>query len=168
MVGQVSELESGVEPELGSGLPVEPESKLESRAAKTDKAARADGAAKREKTEGKLQMASVTPQQFALFAQPMELADCAITAAALDAGRWDDVDRPLHAPLPRVEIGSGGNAPRTVPTGSANPHLLAARRLARRMRKLTDHSWEETQAGLAICRQLKAYLQDPPTGHEAR
>ncbi len=41
-----------------------------------------------------------------------------------------------------------------------NPHLLAARRLARKMRQLPDHSVEETRAGLAICRQLKAYLQD--------
>lgn len=43
-----------------------------------------------------------------------------------------------------------------------NPHLLAARRLARKMRQLPDHSAEETQAGLAICRQLKAYLQEEP------
>ncbi len=43
---------------------------------------------------------------------------------------------------------------------SINPHLRAARRLARKMRKLPDHSAEQTQAGLAICQQLKAFLRD--------
>jgi hypothetical protein len=46
-----------------------------------------------------------------------------------------------------------------------NPHLLAARRLAKKMRQLPDHSAEETRAGLAICRQLKAYLQEEPGAH---
>lgn len=45
-----------------------------------------------------------------------------------------------------------------------NPHLLAARRLARKMRRLPDRSVEETRAGLAICRQLKAYLLDDAEG----
>jgi hypothetical protein len=41
-----------------------------------------------------------------------------------------------------------------------NPHLLAARRIAKRMRRLPDRSEAETRAGLAICAQLKAYLAD--------
>jgi len=41
-----------------------------------------------------------------------------------------------------------------------NPHLLAARRLARKMRQMPDHSPEETRVGLAICQQLKAFLRD--------
>lgn len=44
--------------------------------------------------------------------------------------------------------------------GATNPHLQAARRLARKMRKLPDHSVEETQIGLAICQQLKAFLRE--------
>ncbi len=43
-----------------------------------------------------------------------------------------------------------------------NPHLLAARRIAKKMRRLPDHSEAETRAGLAICAQLKAYLSDSP------
>jgi hypothetical protein len=30
------------------------------------------------------------------------------------------------------------------------------------MRRLPEHSVEETRTGLAICRQLKAFLQDEP------
>ncbi|HEY5647508.1 MAG TPA: hypothetical protein VIS76_16270 [Pseudomonadales bacterium] len=42
----------------------------------------------------------------------------------------------------------------------ADPNLLAARRLSRQIRRLREHSAEQTQTGLAICRALKAYLQD--------
>jgi len=38
-------------------------------------------------------------------------------------------------------------------------HLLAARRIARKMGQIRDRE-AETRAGLAICAQLKAYLQD--------
>ena len=41
-----------------------------------------------------------------------------------------------------------------------NPHLLAARRIAKRMRRLPEHSDAETRAGLAICAQLKAFLAE--------
>jgi hypothetical protein len=41
-----------------------------------------------------------------------------------------------------------------------NPHLLAARRIAKKMRRLPDRSEAETRAGLAICAQLKAYLAE--------
>jgi hypothetical protein len=47
----------------------------------------------------------------------------------------------------------------------ANPHLLAAMRMARRMRRFGARSAEETRAGLAICRQLKAYLKDSQETH---
>lgn len=41
-----------------------------------------------------------------------------------------------------------------------SPHLLAARRLSRQIRRLPDHSPQGTATGLAICRALKAYLED--------
>ena len=41
-----------------------------------------------------------------------------------------------------------------------DPNLLAAWRLSKQIRRLREHSPEETQAGLAICRALKAYLDD--------
>ncbi len=46
-----------------------------------------------------------------------------------------------------------------------NPHLLAARRIAKRMRRLPDRSDAETRAGLAICAQLKAFLADGSEPH---
>ena len=52
---------------------------------------------------------------------------------------------------------SGRAQPRTV---KINSHLLAARRIARKMRRLPEHSEAETRAGLAICAQLKAFLAD--------
>lgn len=63
--------------------------------------------------------------------------------------------------LPAGVLKKAGQGRRTVAdrTIVLNPHLLAARRIARRMRRLKDRE-AETQAGLAICAQLKAYLQD--------
>ncbi len=50
-----------------------------------------------------------------------------------------------------------------------NPHLRAARRIAKKMRRLPDRSAAETQAGLAICAQLKAFLADgEPFSSESR
>ena len=46
------------------------------------------------------------------------------------------------------------------PAQGINPHLLAARRIAKRMRRLPDRSDAETRAGLAICAQLKGFLAD--------
>ncbi len=43
---------------------------------------------------------------------------------------------------------------------AVNPHLQAARRLSRKIRRLPDHSLEQTQAGLAIFQHLRALLQD--------
>ena len=54
-------------------------------------------------------------------------------------------DRPAPAAMQRAEI---------------SPHLLAARRLSRQIRRLPDHSPQGTATGLAICRALKAYLED--------
>jgi len=50
---------------------------------------------------------------------------------------------------------------------SADPHLDAARRLARRIGTLVDHSPEQVQTGQLICRHLLAMLRasegdDPP------
>ncbi len=50
---------------------------------------------------------------------------------------------------------------------SVNPHLRAARRLSRAVRKLPDYSEEQTRAGQAICRHLIALLEETaqePTG----
>jgi hypothetical protein len=41
-----------------------------------------------------------------------------------------------------------------------NPHLLAARRLARRMRRLRAKPEEQTRTGQAICHHLKALLTE--------
>jgi hypothetical protein len=43
---------------------------------------------------------------------------------------------------------------------TVNPHLQAARRLSRKIRRLPDHSLEQTQAGLAIFQHLRALLRD--------
>lgn len=66
--------------------------------------------------------------------------------------------------FPTNALKSAGQGRRTVAARTivVNPHLLAARRIARRMRRLKDRD-AETQAGLAICAQLKAYLQDAPS-----
>ncbi len=39
-------------------------------------------------------------------------------------------------------------------------HLAAARRLAKAIRRLPDHSAEQTRAGQAICRHLIALLEE--------
>ena len=44
--------------------------------------------------------------------------------------------------------------------GSRDPHLIAANRLARAIRRLPDHSPEQTRAGQAICRHLLALLEE--------
>ena len=45
-----------------------------------------------------------------------------------------------------------------------NRHLRAARRLSGILRKLPDHSEEQTQAGQAICRHLIALLEEVDPG----
>lgn len=44
--------------------------------------------------------------------------------------------------------------------GGGDPHLVAARRLARAIGRLPDHSPEQTRAGQAICRHLLALLEE--------
>lgn len=44
--------------------------------------------------------------------------------------------------------------------GGGDPHLIAANRLARSIRRLPDHSPEQTRAGQAICRHLLALLEE--------
>ena len=44
--------------------------------------------------------------------------------------------------------------------GLRDPHLIAANRLARAIRRLPDHSPEQTRAGQAICRHLLALLEE--------
>ena len=50
---------------------------------------------------------------------------------------------------------------RAVRGRSLSPHLRAARRLSRVVRKLPDYSDEQTRAGQAICRHLIALLAEP-------
>lgn len=48
---------------------------------------------------------------------------------------------------------------------AVNDHLLAARRLARRMRRLRNQREEQTRTGQAICHHLKAMLSEArPSG----
>jgi hypothetical protein len=61
--------------------------------------------------------------------------------------------RPLAAGPPLVDRN------RQAASADGDRHLRAAQRLARRMRRLKDRSPEQTQVGLAICEQLKAYLR---------
>ncbi|MCZ6709778.1 MAG: hypothetical protein O7B25_05390 [Gammaproteobacteria bacterium] len=61
----------------------------------------------------------------------------------------------------RRKIPSQLAAPRDiVRTAAADRHLLAAGRLANAIRRLPEHSVEETRAGLAICRHLIALLEE--------
>jgi hypothetical protein len=47
---------------------------------------------------------------------------------------------------------------------SADRHLVAAGRLASAIRRLPEHSVEQTRAGLAICRHLIALLEENDQG----
>jgi hypothetical protein len=88
--------------------------------------------------------------QLPLFATPVS-APAAAGAAGADRGSEPAqiVQRPGDA--------SRGQAKKMV---MINPHLLAARRIAKRMRRLPDRSDAETRAGLAICARLKAFLAE--------
>ena len=61
---------------------------------------------------------------------------------------------------PMVEPHPGAHGRSAARGAEDNPHLAKAKRIARQMRRMPDYSPEETRAGLAICRQLKAYLSD--------
>ena len=54
--------------------------------------------------------------------------------------------------------GRAGKAPAARRGG--DPHLIAANRLARAIRRMPDHSPEQTRAGQAICRHLLALLEE--------
>jgi len=43
-----------------------------------------------------------------------------------------------------------------------NPHLVAARRLSRKIKKLPDHSEVQTRTGQAICQHLRLMLSEMP------
>ena len=44
--------------------------------------------------------------------------------------------------------------------GGGDHHLIAANRLARAIRRMPDHSPQQTRAGQAICRHLLALLEE--------
>ena len=97
-------------------------------------------------------------RQMTLF--PAEGASVGSAESTSPANALPANELPANA-FPAKPLKSAGQGRRTVAarTIMVNPHLLAARRIARRMRRLKDRE-AETQAGLAICAQLKAYLQD--------
>lgn len=56
-----------------------------------------------------------------------------------------------------------GTTPGARPTGAAKTapgHLQAARRLSRSIRRFPDRSPQQTRAGIAICRHLRALLAE--------
>ena len=54
-----------------------------------------------------------------------------------------------------------GPDPRSERAGEpVNPHLAAARRLSRQIRRLPDHSEAQTRAGQAICQHLQLLLRE--------
>ena len=85
-------------------------------------------------------------EQMSLFPAAGMALDCAGRADSVSAGR-----------VPAGRVRADQVQARTV---MINPHLLAARRIARKMRRLPDRSEAETRAGLAICARLKAYLAE--------
>lgn len=60
----------------------------------------------------------------------------------------------------RSEPGRGRASAAARSLGSRDPHLIAANRLARAIRRLPDHSPEQTRTGQAICRHLLALLEE--------
>lgn len=77
-------------------------------------------------------------------------------------------DDPLMAVIPAATPAPGsvktGSPRRTDNAQAENGHLLEARRLARRMRRLRNQRDEQTRTGQAICHHLKAMLTEsrPP------
>jgi hypothetical protein len=69
---------------------------------------------------------------------------------------------PLFADLPQAPDRHRSRVGRNRPDSGvqADRHLAAARRLAKAMRRLPDHSAEQTRTGQAICRHLIALLED--------
>ena len=62
--------------------------------------------------------------------------------------------RSSRNPSPEQARPVGGSVPQI------NPHLVAARKLARRMRRLKARPDEQTRTGQAICHHLKALLTE--------
>ena len=90
-------------------------------------------------------------------------------ALAVAAGQLTLFGGLLEKPVAASEVPAMGERPtgkrrivhpRLQGPAPGNPHLIAARQLSRRIRRLREHSPEETLMGLAICRELKAYLDD--------
>ena len=69
---------------------------------------------------------------------------------------------PLFADLPEPRVAGVARSRALAGDGqpSADRHLVAARRLAKAIRRLPDHSVEQTRAGQAICQHLIALLED--------
>ncbi len=67
---------------------------------------------------------------------------------------FDDLD-PAPAAVPAAPLGRV--------RADEERHLRAAWRLSRAMWRFPEHSAEETRAGIAICRHLRALLADQQT-----
>ncbi len=85
---------------------------------------------------------------------------------------FDELEAPgpggTPAPASAAEVSRAADSPGTTPdhgrpTGTAKTapgHLQAARRLSRTIRRFPDRSPQQTQAGIAICRHLRALLAE--------
>lgn len=74
----------------------------------------------------------------------------------------------LPAPAEAVEVPPAGRRAAGGGSGEAaddrSPHLLAARRLSRRIRRLRDDADAQTRTGLAICQHLRLLLAEEQGG----
>jgi hypothetical protein len=69
-------------------------------------------------------------------------------------------DRPVSKP---PVLAAAAEVPRADSRAAQQQHLLAARRLARRMARFADQSPEQLRAGRQICRHLVAMLKEAET-----
>lgn len=69
-------------------------------------------------------------------------------------------DRPVSKP---PVVAAAAQVPRADSRAAQQQHLLAARRLARRMARFADQSPEQLRAGRQICRHLVAMLKEAET-----
>ncbi len=71
-------------------------------------------------------------------------------------------------PLSSAQEGRGGARATSPGRSKRDPHLVAANRLARAIRRYPDYSPEQTRAGQAICRHLLALLEESEARSQSR